>query len=56
MNSQTRERLIEFIDQIQELAVGTIHMIGVEKAKEIIDSGIVLKTALEHDETIKESR
>ncbi len=52
MNATTKDALIDFATKVQILASGTIHMIGLEIAQEVIASAEVLKTALKKDETL----
>lgn len=52
MNSSTRRDLVNFIESVQELAQGCIHMAGVDI--ELLGRAEILKEALEHDETIIE--
>lgn len=54
MNTKTKRELVEFIKQVQELAIGVIHMVGQERVGALFIQGEDLKEALEHDETIIE--
>lgn len=52
MNANTKDKLIEFIHQVQNLASGTVHLIGLKTAAEIMQAGTQLEAALIKDETI----
>lgn len=52
MNTNTKDKLIEFIHQVQNLAAGSVHMIGVTTAAEIMQAAVNLEIALNKDETI----
>lgn len=52
MNENTRIALIEFIEEVEQLAIGCTHMAGADQVKDVIASGENLKMALAKDETI----
>lgn len=54
MNTKTKKELVEFIEQVERMAQGVVHMIGTAQASDVIAAGETLKMALEHDETILE--
>lgn len=56
MNSGTKQALDVFIDEVVQLAVGTVHMIGQEQATKVANAAFDLKKALNEDSTITESR
>lgn len=52
MNENTKEALKQFANAVEALALGTVHMIGVDAAGQIINRAEELKTALDKDETL----
>lgn len=52
MNQNTRDDLISFIDQIEILAQGVVHMTGIKDMEALINSAEKLKKSLYQDETI----
>lgn len=52
MNQNTKSALFEFIDQIEILAQGVIHMTGMQDCQKLLESAEDLKNALNKDETI----
>lgn len=52
MNSNTRDRLKAFIDQIEILAQGVIRETGTEDCAKLVDAAESLKLQLDSDETI----
>ena len=53
MNRNTKLALKDFATAVQNLAQGTIHMIGVDEATKIIEVSEELKNCLDKDETIE---
>lgn len=56
MNTQTKEALVRFTEAVEKLAGGTIHMIGLQTATEVIAECAYLRTSLQNDKTICESK
>jgi hypothetical protein len=52
MNSKTKDKLVEFINQVEILAQGVIHMTGQRDTETLIAAAEEFKNALEKDETI----
>ena len=52
MNSRTKQDLIKFCEAVNELASGTVHLIGLDTAQSIIEASNKLIESLLHDETI----
>jgi len=52
MNQNTKSALLEFIDQIEILAQGVVHMTGIKDCEILIQNAEKLKNALNKDETI----
>lgn len=52
MNANTKAALIQFVNDIQILAQGVIHMTGVKDCEILLKNGENLKRSLESDETI----
>jgi hypothetical protein len=56
MNSNTKEALDKLADAVEKLAYGTVHIIGAQAASEVVNAVRQLQYALNHDETIIESK
>lgn len=52
MNSKTRDALKELCEKVNFMTQGSIHMIGLETAKEVMQACSNLSKALDKDETI----
>lgn len=52
MNANTKQALIQFVNDIQILAQGVVHMTGVKDCEILIKNGEILKDHLRKDETI----
>jgi hypothetical protein len=52
MNSNTREAIKNFVDQVQIMAQGVVRQTGTEDCGKLIDSAQALKEQLDSDETI----
>lgn len=52
MNERTKDELIKFINKVQILAQGVVHLTGTDDCAKLLDAGERLKQALESDETI----
>lgn len=52
MNENTKLALKQFADCVSFLAQGTVRMIGLETAKEVLDAVDNLKKCLDKDETL----
>lgn len=52
MNSNTRDALKAFIEQVEVLAQGVVQMTGTQDCGKLIDAGEDLKNQLDSDETI----
>ena len=56
MNSRTKQALLEFITEVENLAAAVMVTTGVETATKVVDTAEKLKLAINHDETITEVR
>ncbi len=56
MNSNTKQALIEFTHQVQNLVAATVVQIGIQTASEVLTACVKLEQALNTDETITETR
>ena len=54
MNSSTKRSLELFVEAVEKLAVGTVHMTGMQTTTEVLQACQDLKVALAKDETILE--
>ena len=52
MNQNTKSALFEFIDQVEILAQGVVHLTGTEDTPRLLEAAEELKNALNSDETI----
>lgn len=52
MNQKTKKSLMVFIDQVETLAQGVVHLTGTVDCAKLLDSAEALKAALKKDETI----
>lgn len=52
MNSNTRNAMMQFVNDIQILAQGVVHMTGVKDCELLLKNGEHLKECLAKDETI----
>lgn len=52
MNKNTKSALLAFIDQVETLAQGVIHLTGTVDCAKLLDSAEALKKALKTDKTI----
>jgi len=53
MNYKTKLAIKDFATAVQKLAQGTVHMLGIEQATEIVNVAEELKNTLDKDETIE---
>lgn len=56
MNTRTKAELLSFIEAVEELAKGCVHLCGVDNVTKVLDAGHKLKYALEKDETLSTIR
>lgn len=52
MNTNTRDALIKFINDVEILAQGVIHMTGTKDCQILLENAEALKGQLQQDETI----
>jgi hypothetical protein len=52
MNANTKEAFIKFINDVEILAQGVVHLTGVKDTSILLKNAETLKSALQKDETI----
>lgn len=52
MNANTKKALIEFIEEVEQMAIGCAHMIGSDQVRDVVQKAEALKLALGKDKTI----
>jgi len=56
MNTQTKQALEKFADEVTNLALAMVNTIGIQTAADVTTAAMDLKRALAKDETILEVR